>query len=61
MKEKLNQPVRNREIVPYCSRRGSGVKKAYMTKENKLYQKGKVENLVAAFHPFSVTAGEGKK
>lgn len=37
------------------------VKKAYMTKENKLYQKGKVENLLTAFHPFSVTAGKSKK
>lgn len=39
----------------------SKVKKAYMTEENKLYQKGKVENLLAAFHPFSVTAGKSEK
>lgn len=62
MKEKkLDQPAGNRETVPYCSGRGSGVRKAYMTKENKLYQKGRVENLVTSFHPFSVTAGESEK
>lgn len=60
MKEKkLDRPVGNKETEG--SRRGSGVKKAYMTKENKLYQKGKVENLVTAFHPLSVTAGESEK